>query len=81
MPIVARLMKRRTKMDKKAVSTAPSALPVVGTEITECDVHNGLHKKQAGTYGGKAAYSDGDGGAICLARRGAAWRLVEAWPR
>jgi hypothetical protein len=38
MPIVARLIKRRTKMDKKAVSTAPSALAVVGIECIEFDM-------------------------------------------
>ena len=51
-------MKRRTKMDQKAVRTASSALAVVDT-----DVNDGLYKK-AGTYGWKAAYIDEDGGAI-----------------
>jgi hypothetical protein len=76
MPIVARLMKRRTKMDKKAVSTAPSALAVVGTE---CDVHDGLYKK-TGTHGGKAAYINEDEGAIWYDKElpGGSWRLGQA---
>jgi hypothetical protein len=73
MPIVARLLKRRTKLDKKALSTAPSALAVVGTKT---DVCNGLYKK-TGTYGGMATYSDGDRGAIWYDKelQGGLWML------
>jgi hypothetical protein len=73
MPIVARLMKRRTKMDKKGVSNAPSALAVVGTESDE---HGGRYKK-TGTYRGKAAYINGDGGAIWYDKElnGGSWVL------
>jgi hypothetical protein len=72
MHIAERLMARRAKLDQKAVRTAPSALAVVGTDSDVCD---GLYKK-TGTYGGKAAYNNGDGGAIWYDKEliGGSWR-------
>jgi hypothetical protein len=76
MHIATRLMKRRAKLDQKAVRTAPSALAVVGTDS---DVYDGLYKK-TGTYGGKATYTDGDGEAIWYDKElnGGSWVLSQA---
>jgi hypothetical protein len=79
LPFVARLLERRMKLDKKALSTEHCPIGACSCghrRIRLCwSIQEGRHVRRG----------QGDirrwGRSSFLVRQGAAWRLVEAWPR